>query len=223
MKPGGAVPALLLALALAACGERQHNDTRVLGGQGGAPNRDLGGAGGLPAPPAPPRASPNVVRAGPDLALAAWVADDHVLASSWTRASGWSAPQPLERIYGSSSDLQLASNGQGVAMAVWHHQVGNIHSLRFSRHDGSGWSVPDVLPGALPRPSVAGTPPGQNAPQLQVDADGKVTARWPSGFHADEMQVAQHTPGEGWSRAATSPLASAPSASPPLPAASSAR
>lgn len=223
MKQGGAVPALLLALALAACDDGRRNDTSVMGGQGPGPGTGAVAGTGLPAPPVPPRTQPQVVRSGEDLALAAWVVDEHVVASTWTRAGGWSAPQPLERIHGSSSDLQVASNGQGVAMAVWHHQVGNIHSLRFSRHDGTGWSEPDVLPGALPRPSVAGTPPGQNAPRLQVDADGKATARWPSGFHANEMQVAQYTPGEGWSRAATTPLASAPAASTALPAASSAR
>ena len=74
----------------------------------------------------------------------------------------------------------------GLAMAVWHHQVGNIHSLRFSRWDANGWSVPDVLPGALPRPAVAGMRSGQNAPQLHMDAQGAVLARWPSGFYASE-------------------------------------
>jgi hypothetical protein len=71
------------------------------------------------------------------------------------------------------------------------------------------------VPGALPRPAVTGTPPGQDAPQLQMDAQGDVLARWPSGFHANQTQAARYTPGEGWSGAASEPVASAQSASPP--------
>lgn len=219
MTQKGAVPALLLvaALALAGC-QRAEHDTRTLGGSG-----PPAASSAVPKPPAPASAQPIVVRLGEDAALAAWLQDEHVVAATWARTGGWSASQPLERIYGTASELQLASNGQGIAMAVWHHRVGNIHSLRFSRYDASGWSVPDVLPGALPRPAVAGAPSGQDAPQLYVDAEGNVLARWPSGFRANEMQVARYTAGAGWSHAASEPLASAPSASPAPPAASSAR
>ena len=109
-------------------------------------------------------------------------------------------------------------------MAVWRQRVGNIHSLRFSRFDAAtGWAAPDVLPGAFPRPAAAGSPAAQHAPQLRMDPQGNVVAQWPSGFHANEQQVARYTPGEGWSTAATEPLASARSASPPSPAPSSAR
>ena len=161
------------------------------------------------------------MRSGDEQAIAAWIADHHVVAATWTPA-GWSAPQPLERIYVDSGDVQLASNGQGRAMAVWHHRVGNIHSLRFSRFDAQGWSVPDVIPGALPRPEAAGAPPGNDAPQLQMDAQGNVVAQWPSGFDANETQVARYVEGQGWQGATSEPVASAPSASPPPRAPSSA-
>lgn len=237
MRARAAFPALaLIVLALAACdgrpGKTDHsNNTAVLGGYGPPVDRtaaappllDAQGQA-IPAPPAPAGARPQAVRSGDDSALAVWIADDHVVASSWTRAGGWGAPQPLERIYGNSSDPQIASNAQGSAMVVWHHRVGNIHSLRFSRFDAaSGWSLPDVLPGALPRPEVAGTPPGREAPQLQMDASGAVVARWPSGFHANEMQTARYVPGQGWSEAASEAVASAKPASPALRSASSAR
>ena len=231
MKHGGPLALMLVALLLAGCREArfERHDTAVLGGQGqpATPQpqpQSLADAQGraIPAPPAPARARVQAVRSSGEAALAAWVADGQVQASSWTSAGGWAAPQPLERIYGQSSDIQLASNSAGQAMAVWHHQVGNIHSLRFSRWDTNGWSVPDVLPGALPRPAVTGMRPGQNAPQLQMDAQGAVLARWPSGFHASEDQVARYSPGEGWSRAASAPQPPAPNASSPPHAPSSA-
>jgi len=229
MKHAGALGLVLLAAALAGCQDHRNN-TAVLGGYGNGPAGEpsppaLTDAQGhvIPAPAVPPRTRITAVRSGDEQAIAAWIADHHVVAATWTPA-GWSAPQPLERIYGESSDVQLASNGQGRAMAVWHHRVGNIHSLRFSRFDAaSGWSLPDVVPGALPRPEVAGTPPGRDAPQLQMDAEGNVVARWPSGFHANEMQTARYAAGQGWSDAASEPVASATPASPAPPAPSSAR
>jgi hypothetical protein len=231
-----ALPVLVLALlALAGCDARtakpdHSNNTAVLGSYGpptdgtaGAALTDAQGQA-IPAPPAPHGARAQMARSGDESALAVWVADDHVVASGWTRATGWSAPQPLERIYGASSDPRIASNERGSAMAVWHHRVGNIHSLRFSRFDaGSGWSLPDVVPGALPEPEVAGAPPGRDAPQLQMDAAGTVVARWPSGFHANEVQSARYLPGQGWTPPASEAVAAATPASAAPRAASSAR
>ena len=218
---------VLLGAALGGCRDARpdHDNTAVLGGTGQADDAaKLTDARGepIPAPPAPPGARPRMARTAGDAALAVWVAEMHVMASTWTRAAGWTLPQPLERIYGESSDVQLASNGQGQAVAVWQHRVGNIHSLRFSHYGPDGWSLPDVVPGALPRPDVAGTPPDQGAPQLQMDTHGEVVARWASGFHANEMQSARYTPGAGWTRATTEAVASAPSASPAPRAPSSA-
>jgi hypothetical protein len=227
MKQG--VLALMLALGvLAGCRDAKvENNTAVLGGHGQRSPQDpaltpLADSQGRTIPAPPTRAPAQVVRSGDEAALATWIEDGHVVTAAWAAATGWSAPQPLERIYGESSEVRVASNGQGQAMAVWHHRVGNIHSLRFSRFDANGWSLPDVLPGALPRPAVAGTPPGQNAAQLQMDARGDVVARWPSGFHASELQVARYTAGEGWSRAVNESVASAPNASPAPRASSSA-
>ena len=232
MPPRGAVPALMLALVLvlAGCdrqgGDRAHgNDTAVLGGYGpdsGAPTLSDGQGRIIPAPPAPPKTLVRMARPADEQALAVWIAADQVVAAVWTPA-GWSAPQPLERIHGQPADVQLTTNGRGAAMALWHHRVGNIHSLRFSRFDAAaGWSVPDVVPGALPRPNVSGRPDGPDVPQLEMGADGNVVARWPSGFHANEMQVARYAPATGWTAPANEPVASAPGAAPALAPASSA-
>jgi hypothetical protein len=222
MKAGGVLALLLAASLVAGCKDAKDN-TAVLGGYGhpSAGPPDAQGQA-IPAPPAPAGAKPQLVRVADEQAIAAWIADDHAVVSTWTPQAQWSAPQPLERIYGQSSDVQLASNGAGRAIAVWHHRVGNIHSLRFSVLGPDGWSPPDVVPGALPRPSTPGAPPGVDAPRLQMDAQGNVLAQWPSGFHANEMQVARYTAGQGWSPAASEPVASAPSASPPPRAPSSA-
>jgi ABC-type Fe3+-hydroxamate transport system substrate-binding protein len=223
MKSRGAVSAfaLLLVAAVAGCGDSgrpatgqaDRNNTAVLGGYGkgpqaAAPAETLTDAQGKPI--APPHHQAQMAKTGPDTALALWVQDDHVVAATYAGASGWSAPQPLEEIYGQASDPRVASSGNGVAMAVWRHTVGKIESLRYSRFEtAAGWAVPDVMPGALPRPRSEGA---GAAPQLQMDAQGQVVAEWPSGFATGETQVARYVPGQGWSRASSEPVAAASSA-----------
>ena len=222
MQYRGALPALMLlaVLGLGAC-DRQSptaNNTAVLGGYG--PGRDesantvsLTDARGrpIPAPRAPARTPVQAVRSGDEAALAVWVQDGHVHASGWTRDGGWSPARPLEDIYGKASDPQVVSNGAGKAMAVWRHTVGSIQSLRFSRFDqASGWTTPDVMPGALPRPDASAG--SQDAPRLQMDAAGNVIAEWACGFNANELQTARYVEGSGWTRAESEPIASAPQA-----------
>lgn len=218
------------ALALAGCRDRpaETSNTAVLGGYGHPPagtvEPGLTDAHGqaIPPPPAPAGTQAQVVRSGDETALAVWVQAGHVVASTFARPGGWSAARPLEDIYGQASDARVASDGRGSAMAVWRHTVGSIQSLRFSRFDAaSGWTPPDVLPGALPRPHLEGAARDDDAPRLSMDAQGNVTARWPSGFTPTEEQVARYTPGEGWSRALSERVASA-SPSPAQPAASAA-
>lgn len=224
-----AAAALLLALALAGCGKQElpktatvgdnSNDTSVLGGygpgsEGAAAPIQLTDAQGqtIPPPAVPARTQAQAVRSSGDSALAVWVQDGRVVASAWTRTGGWTPAQALEQIYGRSSDPQLASNGNGMAMAVWRHTVGSIEALRYSRFEQrTGWTEPDVMPGALPRPDVGGPSGGGDGPRLQMDAQGNVVAQWASGFDAGEVQVARHVAGQGWSRASSEPVASAPS------------
>jgi hypothetical protein len=223
--------ATLLALAIGGCGDRtaESSLTAVLGnstvqGALSLPTLTDGSGQQIPPPSVPAGAQPQMVLTGDESALAVWPQDAHVVASAWTRAAGWTAAQPLERIYGDASVPQLVSNGQGMAMAVWRQRVGNIHSLRFSRFDAAtGWAPPDVLPGAFPRPAAVGSPAAQHAPQLRMDAQGNVDAQWPSGIRANEMQAARYSAAQGWSQAASAPEPSAPSASLARPAPSSGR
>ncbi|HVZ43222.1 MAG TPA: hypothetical protein VHA82_05380 [Ramlibacter sp.] len=151
--------------------------------------------------------------------LALWLQDGRVMVSRWTLNTNWERPKPLETIAGSASHARLASNGRGVAIAVWQHTVGDIESLRYSRwQHGRGWETPDVMPGALPRPHDEGGPLDTTAVRIEVDRDGNARAEWPSGFDADQMQSSTFVPGEGWARPVDLPLQAA---APPMPAGSS--
>ena len=179
-------------------------DTAVLG-NAASKGSNAAPAQAIPPPPLPGSIRAQLVPSGASTAVALWVQDGDIMASTYAADRGWAPAQVLEQIYGDASDPQLASDGRGHAMAVWHHTVGKIESLRFSRYEaGTGWSVPDVVPGALPRPA------GQaSAPQLRMDAAGHAFARWPSGFDEHEMQSARFVAGQGWSRAVSEPTSAA--------------
>lgn len=192
-------------------------DTRTLGGSAqasrGSDFVEVAGRQVSP-PPAPRNARPQLAAVEPDTTLALWVEDGTVMASRHHPARGWEPPAALESIGGDASDARLAGNDQGVAMAVWRHTVGAIDSLRYARYESrSGWSTPDVLPGALPRARQPGKTAGrlveQAAPRIQVDEHGHARAEWQSGFHEGEMQVSTYVAGEGWSRPLDVPVAAA--------------
>jgi len=147
-----------------------------------------------PPPPAPAGAAVASIHDGKG-AIAVWIFKDLVHGARYTPAAGWVEAGPLEEIAGTASDLQLAGNGKGDAMAVWRHTVGSIHSLRFSRFESdTGWSVAGVVPGMLPR-GVASGP----TPVLQVDPIGNANLQWPSGFSDVAMQSTRFIEARGWS------------------------
>ena len=167
----------------------------------------------LPEPPVPRGAQAQAVHSGPDSALVVWVHEGTVMASTYRDGQGWGAGQVLEDIRGDARDVQLASNGQGIAIALWQHTVGNIQSLRFSRYDAAtGWNSPDVMPGALPRSPTLAPPSGRvptGPPVLRMDAQGNADAHWPSGFDENEVQSSRFVVGQGWSRATADAVAAA--------------
>lgn len=171
----------------------------------------LGNAGqpaapAFPPPPLPAAVQAQLVPVGGNAALAVWVQQGAVHTAAYAADRGWAPAQPLEQIHGEASNAQLASDGRGRAIAIWQHTVGRIQSLRFSRYEtGTGWSVPDVVPGALPR-----SPGEAAAPQLRMDGSGSAIARWPSGFDGNEMQTARFVPGQGWSRSVSEPAVAQP-------------
>lgn len=206
----------IAAAAVAACDDTHDDHTAIMGGSDGqsreasAPALTDARGRTIPYPRLPADAPGHVTPAGEEHAVAVWIQDHQPMASTYAPTSGWSPPQPLESLFGEASDAQLVANAAGTAMAVWRHTVGSIQSLRFSRFEpAAGWSVPDVMPGALPRPPGQATPP-----RLEMDAAGNVTAQWPSGFDERETQASRYTVGQGWSRAVSVRLAAAAPASP---------
>lgn len=184
------------------------NNTAVMGGYGPPPSASTAG---VPPPPAPRGARAELANAGDDATLALWEDRGTVYASRHTPGTGWEPARPLEDIGGEASNLRLASNGNGVAMAVWQHTVGRIESLRYSRWEAQrGWTPPDVMPGALPRPRQPGKTAGglveDAAPRLEVDAQGNARAQWLSGFAPDQVQASTYVPGESWARPVDLPL-----------------
>ena len=221
MRRAATALAWLAALALAGCSDDlpqtttiSGSNTSILGGNGEGGNLTDARGRAIPPPPVSAGVQAQAVRSGDESALAVWLHEGRVISSVWTPEGGWSGMRPLEDIYGTASDPQLVSNGRGVAMAVWRHTVGSIQSLRFSRFEqGAGWSRPDVVPGALPRPDVEAL--ADDGPRLEMDARGNVVAQWPSGFDESQMQTARYVDGQGWSEASSVPLAAAPATSPP--------
>lgn len=200
----------MAALLLSACKDApgpSASNTAVLGGSG-----EPRASAVLPAPPAKRGSRPQLAHLGPDETIAVWEEGGDILASRYLPISGWQPVDRLEDIAGQSSLPRIGAHPAGHVMVIWQHTVGRIESLRYSRYeDGKGWSAPDVMPGALPRPRQ----PGKTAvaevdlPKIEVDSRGNVRAAWRSGFADGELQVSTFVPGEGWSRPVDVPVASA--------------
>ena len=174
----------------------------------------------IPSPPASAGTTVQAAVTAPGTAWAVWVQDGRTVGARYTRAGGWEVPIPFERIPGVDSDPQLASNGNGSAMALWRHTVGRIEALRYSYWDpATGWSGPDVMHGALPRSRPANVPPElaypPMAPRLTMDRQGTVHAQWPSGFDDQQVQASAFLPSHGWTQPEDRPLAA--NASPAVP------
>ncbi|MBC5764270.1 hypothetical protein [Ramlibacter albus] len=184
------------------------NNTAVLGSYGGTtptpqPSSVLSlpgsgtalSANGFPRTPAPAGAEVEVAALPGGAALAVWTQDGHLRGSRYAPGAGWGAPQDVDTIRGEPSDLELAANANGEAMAVWRHTLGEIQSLRYARwQPASGWSPPEVIPGVLPRRLNSAV-----RPKLVMDNEGNVTLQWPSGFGGTSAQVTRYEAGRGWS------------------------
>lgn len=210
--------AMLAGIGLAGCdresrGPSSASNTAVLGSPASAPRavepppvlRDPSGQS-VTLPLIPAGVAAQAAFTAPDIAWAVWVQEGRAVGARYT-GGAWEAPIPFERIAGTDSDVQLATNGQGTALALWRHTVGKIESLRYSRWEAAtGWSGPDVLHGALPQARPPGLEPGQphaaTAPKLTMDASGTAYAEWPSGFDPGQVQSAMNLRRQGWTRPA---------------------
>jgi len=225
--------AALVAALLAACGERSTPSAVTVSAPAASASKAaatpvaelpiLKDADGqvIPPPPVPAGTTAQAALTASGTAWAIWIQEGRTVGARYTRAGGWEAPIPFERIAGIDSDPQLASNGNGTAMAMWRHTVGRIEALRYSHWDAAtGWSGPDVLHGALPRSRPPNLPPEQPyppvAPRLSMDQQGTAHAEWPSGFHEQQMQASAFLPSRGWTQLEDRALDATASQSAPL-------
>jgi hypothetical protein len=146
-------------------------------------------------------ASPQIAINGSGNALTVWHQYDGALFNIWanryTPGSGWGTAELIERLNtNDASGPQIAIDGSGNALAVWH-QSGvvaryNIWARRYT--PGSGWGTAELI-----ETDHAG---GAVNPQIAIDGSGNALAVWTQYDGTRNNIVAnRYTPGSGWGAA----------------------
>ena len=123
---------------------------------------------------------PQITMDDTGAAIAVWIQYDEYPASLWSniwanRFDGfsWSTPEMIETYdAGDASDPQIAIDGTGAAIAVWHQwdTVSGLGSIWANRFDGSSWSTPEVIETDDARDA--------SNPQIAMDGTGNAVAVW---------------------------------------------
>jgi len=110
-----------------------------------------------------------------------------------TREGVWGPPVLAESVPGSISDMQIASDGNGNAMAVWVRDDGTALSIGANRYvAGSGWEV-EVL---LEFDSAQAL-----NPQVAMDASGNAIVVWRQTFNGTyDIFARRYAAGSGWEK-----------------------
>ena len=126
---------------------------------------------------------PQITMDDTGAAIAVWIQYDEYPASLWSniwanRFDGfsWSTPEMIETYdAGDASDPQIAMDGTGAAIAVWHQwdTVSGLGSIWANRFDGSSWSTPEVIETDDARDA--------SNPQIAMDGTGNAVAVWYQG------------------------------------------
>jgi hypothetical protein len=137
-------------------------------------------------------------------AISVWLESDgvrdNVMASRFTRPELWGEPAPIEAADDVPSDLQLAVNVQGSAMAVWagrNEGRDNIWANRYAAEEG--WGIPTSVEAALDIAGIIST-----TPRVAIDSEGNALAVW---YQTDILSAGfnvwsnRYTAGEGWGAA----------------------
>jgi hypothetical protein len=143
------------------------------------------------APPPPDPAvgmslhDPVVAVAANGNAVAAWramsILGAHVMASTYTPASGWTTPEFLWRKHpdmpSGAVDLRIATDSAGNTLVVWA-AAGIIY---YNRHTpGSGWVADATVEGVgLPVNTLIGP---ANEPEMALNSAGQAVAIWRQGI-----------------------------------------
>jgi len=133
-------------------------------------------------------------------ALVVWQQSDgvrtNIHASHYASGSGWGDAMLLESDNaGDASNSQVAFDGNGSAVAVWHQSDGirtNIVANRYT--PGSGWGDTTLL-----ETNNAGD---ARNPQVALDSGGNALILWRQNDGSrDDIYANRYTPGNGWETA----------------------
>ena len=118
-----------------------------------------------------------------------------IWANRYIAGSGWGTAELIETDSGGASDPQIASDGNGNAIAVWTQSDGTYARMWVNRYTaGSGWGTPELI--------GTGNDGHARFPELAVDNSGNAIAVWTQSDGTRENAYAnRYTVGSGWGTA----------------------
>jgi hypothetical protein len=179
-------------------------DPRVIwqhaGGSSGGPYQitsgGLSGASGTPLSANGVSAANGVLTGDPRQSsiIAAWEQSDPSWTNAWAAriviGANWSAPVRISNDQSSASDISVAIDPSGRALAVWR-QGGGISATHFT--PGTGWSAAERI--------SSGTGNNADAPKVILDAAGNGIAAWTQDgaeMMLNEVWIARFLRDGGW-------------------------
>jgi hypothetical protein len=143
--------------------------------------------------------------AGGSAAVVVWqqnyqAGGNDLLASLWSPAAGWSAPE--KAVVGSGELPALVMDGSG-AVALAYQKIlttATRNVVVVQRPAGQPWSAPMALETDNSAPGGAGVDEGNPSPVATADAQGNVQVAWRKGRSATTygLSARRYVPGKGW-------------------------
>jgi hypothetical protein len=145
--------------------------------------------------------SPKIAIDADGNAIAVWAqydgAHNSIYANRYTPGGGWGTETVIESGTDNAGSPQIAIDGDGNAIAVWHQNDGANLSIYANRYTaGGGWGTTATV-----IESGTGT---AVSPQIAIDGDGNAIAVWQQydGSHWN-IYANRYTPSGGWGTTAT--------------------
>jgi hypothetical protein len=143
-----------------------------------------------------PAVSPVVAFDASGNAIAVWQQAEGLIDSIWsnryTAGGGWGTAELIETNITNATGVQIAVNGSGHAIAVWHQMDGQRESIYANQYTpGSGWGRADLIELDNAGPAAA--------PHVAIDPSGNGVAVWHQ-FDGTRFNAwsNRYTPGVGW-------------------------
>ncbi|MDQ8021558.1 MAG: hypothetical protein REI94_06935 [Moraxellaceae bacterium] len=117
-----------------------------------------------------------------------------VFASRYVPASGWSAPQRIDSAATSAQRPQVAADGSGNALVVWHQSNGTHMNVWSNRYSSSNWGSAQ---------QIGVTAEDANEARISMNASGTAMAAWierqsGGGFQVRTRQFSAGAWGQDW-------------------------